>query len=290
MRGIVLAGGTGSRLLPITRGMSKQLLPIYDKPLIYYPISTLMLAGIRDILIICTPRDLELFQRLLGTGKQWGIEFTYAAQQKPAGIAEAFIIGESFIRGEKCALVLGDNIFHGPGLGRTLQEMQKKSGAQIFGYQVSNPSDYGVVQFNENGIPIKIVEKPTTYLSDIAVPGLYFYDDDVVEKAKALRPSARNELEITDLNNLYLANNELSITLLPYGTAWLDTGTVESLHEASNYVRILELRQGLKIGCPEEIAWSQGWINDEELRQLANELGNQVSYSSYLNNLLERKP
>jgi glucose-1-phosphate thymidylyltransferase len=290
MRGIVLAGGTGSRLLPITRGMSKQLLPIYDKPLIYYPISTLMLAGIRDILIICTPRDLELFQRLLGTGKQWGIEFTYAAQQKPAGIAEAFIIGESFIRGEKCALVLGDNIFHGPGLGRTLQEMQKNSGAQIFGYQVSNPSDYGVVQFNENGIPIKIVEKPTTYLSDIAVPGLYFYDDDVVEKAKALRPSARNELEITDLNNLYLANNELSITLLPYGTAWLDTGTVESLHEASNYVRILELRQGLKIGCPEEIAWRQGWINDEELRQLANELGNQVSYSSYLNSLLERKP
>jgi glucose-1-phosphate thymidylyltransferase len=285
MRAIVLAGGTGSRLWPMTRVTSKHLLPVYDKPLIYYSLSTIMLAGIREILIICTPNDLDAFKRLLGTGEQWGIHLDYAVQEQPSGIAEAFIIAEDFIQLQKCALVLGDNIFHGAGVGRKLQELTDVSGAHIFGYQVKNPSDYGVVILDELKGPIKIIEKPTTHVSNIAVPGLYFYDSDVVEKAKTLKPSNRNELEITDLNNLYLAEGRLSLTILPLGTAWLDAGTVETFHEAANYIRILELRQGLKIGCPEEIAWKKGWIDDGQLRELAAHLGS-VSYASYLLGLL----
>lgn len=285
MRGIVLAGGTGSRLWPMTRGISKHLLPVYDKPLIYYPISTLMLAGIKDILIICSPNDLDAFQRLLGTGNQWGINFSYEIQEKPAGIAEAFLIGEDFIEDKRCALVLGDNLFHGAGLGRKLEEFTKTPGAHIFGYQVANPSDYGVVVLDEEGIPIQILEKPSKSVSNVAVPGLYFYENDVVQKSKSLKPSNRGELEITDLNNMYLAENRLSVTMLPQGTAWLDTGTVETLNEASNYVRILEQRQGMKIGCLEEIAWRKGWISDDDLRRLADELG-PTNYASHILSIL----
>jgi glucose-1-phosphate thymidylyltransferase len=287
MRGIVLAGGTGSRLWPITKGISKQLLPIYDKPLIHYPLGTLMLAGIREILLISTPDDIPSFQRLLSNGNTLGIEITYAVQAKPNGLAEAFVIGEDFIGNEKTALILGDNIFHGAGLGTHLKTLNQVSGAHIFAYKVSDPSQYGVVEFRESGGVISIEEKPKTPKSKYAVPGLYFYDNEVVEVAKSLKPSARGELEITSVNQNYLERKKLSLTILERGTAWLDTGTFESFHAASSFVKIVEERQGNKIACLEEIAWRSGWIDDSQLKSLADGYkGN--PYGDYLLQLLEK--
>jgi len=288
MRGIILAGGTGSRLWPITKGVSKQLLPIYDKPLVYYPLSTLMSAGIRDILVITTPHDSPAFQDLLGDGSQWGINLAFAQQPKPEGLAQAFLIGESFIGSEPCALVLGDNVFHGNGLGDELQLLTKPQGATIFAYKVSNPEEYGVVEFAADGRVISIEEKPQHPKSSFAVPGLYFYDNNVVSIAKGVRPSARGELEITAVNSEYLQRGELSVSVLPEGTAWLDSGTFGSLHDASSYVRIVEERQGIKVGCPEEIAWRHNWITDEELQQRADDLL-KSGYGVYLKNLLSAK-
>jgi glucose-1-phosphate thymidylyltransferase len=287
MRGLVLAGGTGSRLWPITKGVSKQLLPVYDKPMIYYPISTLMLAGIRHIGLITTPEDASAFKRLLGDGAQWGIQLTYFEQSKPRGIAESFLIAEDFIAGRNTALVLGDNIFHGAGFGRQLESLEKTDGAQIFAYEVANPRDYGVVEMNDEGIALSIQEKPLDPKSNLAVPGIYFYGNDVVEKVKTLAYSDRDELEISDLNSLYLAEKRLRVSLLPRGTAWLDTGTVENLNDAAAYVRILEHRQGLKVGCIEEIAWRQGWISDSDLKHLASNLVSS-GYGRYLLELLSR--
>ena len=285
MRGIILAGGTGSRLWPITKGVSKQLLPIYDKPLVYYPLSTLMSAGIRDILVITTPHDANAFQDLLGDGSQWGINLTFAQQPKPEGLAQAFLIGEQFISSDSCALVLGDNVFHGNGLGDGLQALTQPIGATIFAYKVSNPEEYGVVEFAPDGRVISIEEKPVHPKSSFAVPGLYFYDNNVVEIAKNVRPSARGELEITAVNSEYLDRGQLSVSVLPEGTAWLDSGTFGSLHDASSYVRIIEERQGVKVGCPEEIAWRHQWISDEELDNCAEELL-KSGYGVYLRNLL----
>lgn len=288
MRGIILAGGTGSRLWPITKGVSKQLLPIYDKPLVYYPLSTLMSAGIQDILVITTPHDSAAFQDLLGDGSQWGINLSFAQQPKPEGLAQAFLIGESFIGRDACALVLGDNVFHGNGLGDELQMLTQPVGATIFAYKVSNPEEYGVVEFAADGRVISIEEKPQRPKSSFAVPGLYFYDNNVVSIAKEVRPSARGELEITAVNSEYLNRGELSVSVLPEGTAWLDSGTFGSLHDASSYVRIVEERQGIKVGCPEEIAWRHNWINDEQLQQRAEELL-KSGYGVYLKNLLSAK-
>jgi glucose-1-phosphate thymidylyltransferase len=285
MRGIILAGGTGSRLWPITKGVSKQLLPIYDKPLVYYPLTTLMSAGIRDILVITTPHDANAFQELLGDGSQWGINLTFAQQPKPEGLAQAFLIGEQFIGADSCALVLGDNVFHGNGLGDGLQALTQPKGATIFAYKVSNPEEYGVVEFAPDGRVISIEEKPVHPKSSFAVPGLYFYDNNVVEIAKNVRPSARGELEITAVNSEYLQREQLLVSVLPEGTAWLDSGTFGSLHDASSYVRIIEERQGIKVGCPEEIAWRHHWITDEELDQRAEELL-KSGYGVYLRNLL----
>jgi glucose-1-phosphate thymidylyltransferase len=285
MRGIILAGGTGSRLWPITKGVSKQLLPIYDKPLVYYPLSTLMSAGIRDILVITTPHDSVAFKDLLGDGSQWGINLTFAQQPKPEGLAQAFLIGEEFIGNDSCALVLGDNVFHGNGLGGELQLLTQPKGATIFAYKVSNPEEYGVVEFSPDGRVISIEEKPTRPKSPFAVPGLYFYDNNVVEIAKNVRPSARGELEITAVNSEYLIRGALSVSVLPEGTAWLDSGTFGSLHDASSYVRIVEERQGIKVGCPEEIAWRHQWITDEQLAQRAEELL-KSGYGVYLKSLL----
>jgi glucose-1-phosphate thymidylyltransferase len=285
MRGIILAGGTGSRLWPITKGVSKQLLPIYDKPLVYYPLSTLMSAGIRDILVITTPHDASAFQDLLGDGSQWGINLVFAQQPKPEGLAQAFLIGEQFIGNDACALVLGDNVFHGNGLGDELQLLTQPKGATIFAYKVSNPEEYGVVEFAPDGRVISIEEKPTRPKSSFAVPGLYFYDNNVVSIAKEVRPSARGELEITAVNSEYLNRGELSVSVLPEGTAWLDSGTFGSLHDASSYVRIVEERQGIKVGCPEEIAWRHHWISNEQLEQRAEELL-KSGYGKYLKNLL----
>lgn len=288
MRGIILAGGTGSRLWPITKGVSKQLLPIYDKPLVYYPLSTLMSAGIQDILIITTPHDSSAFRDLLGDGSQWGINLSFAQQPRPEGLAQAFLIGESFIGDETCALVLGDNVFHGNGLGDELQLLTNPKGATVFAYKVSNPQEYGVVEFGADGRVISIEEKPTHPKSSFAVPGLYFYDNNVVEIAKNVRPSARGELEITAVNSEYLRQGKLSVSVLPEGTAWLDSGTFGSLHDASSYVRIVEERQGIKVGCLEEISWRRNWITDEQLGQRAEELL-KSGYGVYLRNLLLSK-
>jgi glucose-1-phosphate thymidylyltransferase len=286
MRGIILAGGTGSRLWPVTVSVSKQLLPVYDKPLIYYPLSTLMSAGVRDILVITTPEDSEQFVRLLGDGSQFGVNLTYLVQSKPEGLAQAFIIGESFIGSEECALVLGDNIFHGAGLGTELGELGKIDGGLIFAYRVSDPSSYGVVEFSNDGIAISIEEKPLNPKSNFAVPGLYFYDSEVVEIAKNIKPSDRGELEITAVNNEYLQQGKLSVRVIPEGTAWLDSGTFESLHDAANYVRVIEERQGIKVCCPEEIAWRKSWITDSQLAESAQQLSNS-GYGNYLSALLK---
>ena len=287
MKGIILAGGTGSRLWPVTIGVSKQLLPVYDKPLIYYPLSTLMSAGIREILVITTPEDSAAFQRLLGDGSQLGIEITYAVQPRPEGLAQAFVIGESFINGGSCALVLGDNIFHGTGLGAELLAAKDIKGALIFAYRVSDPSAYGVVEFSPSGQAISIEEKPNEPKSNYAVPGLYFYDKDVVEIAKNVVPSARGELEITAVNNEYMSRGALSVRVLPEGTAWLDSGTFESLHDAASYVRIIEERQGTKVCCPEQIAWENGWISNQGLTEIANKFA-KTGYGTYLSRLLEK--
>ena len=287
MRGIILAGGVGSRLWPITLGVSKQLIPVYDKPLIYYPISTLMSAGIRDILVITTLNDIEAFRKLLGDGSQFGINIEFAGQPSPDGLAQAFIIGESFIGNEGCALVLGDNLFHGYALAETLKTVGTPNGALIFAYKVSNPREYGVVEFDDLGRAISIEEKPLVPKSDFAVPGLYFYDNDVIEIARAVRPSPRGELEITSVNSEYLERGSLKVQVLPEGTAWLDSGTFASLHDASSYVRIVEERQGVKVGCPEEVAWRQGWLTDDELIAAATRLKNS-GYGDYLAKLLKK--
>ncbi|WP_279102904.1 glucose-1-phosphate thymidylyltransferase RfbA [Gordonia paraffinivorans] len=287
MRGIILAGGTGSRLHPITQGVSKQLVPVYDKPMIYYPLSTLMLAGIRDILVITTPHDAPAFQGLLGDGEQFGISLTYKTQPSPDGLAQAFTLGADHIGDDSVALVLGDNIFYGPGLGSRLQGFENVDGGAVFAYWVSNPEAYGVVEFDEHGTAISLEEKPAQPKSNFAVPGLYFYDNEVVEIARGLRPSARGEYEITDINAHYLERGKLSVTVLPRGTAWLDTGTFDSLLDAGNFVRTVEQRQGLKIACPEEIAWRRGFLTDDELRSRAEEL-TKSGYGAYLLELLER--
>ena len=287
MKGIVLAGGTGSRLWPITKGVSKQLLPVYDKPLIHYPLGTLFLAGIDEILIITTPQDRSSFERLLGDGSQYGCSFHYESQEKPNGLAEAFLIGENFIGGDDVALVLGDNIFHGVGLGKQLRAIETTGGATIFAYRVSNPESYGVVEFAPDGRVVSIEEKPTKPKSNFAVPGLYFYDSRVVEIAKLIKPSARGELEITSVNEQYMKEGRLSTRILERGTTWLDTGTFETLHAASSYVQIIEERQGSKISCLEEIAWNNGWISDERLLEIADTYkGN--PYGNYLRGLLVR--
>ncbi|WP_345148702.1 glucose-1-phosphate thymidylyltransferase RfbA [Arthrobacter ginkgonis] len=285
MRGIVLAGGTGSRLHPITLGISKQLVPVYDKPMIYYPLSTLMLAGIRDILVITTPQDQDQFQRLLGDGSQWGINLTYKTQPSPDGLAQAFVIGAEHIGTEGAALVLGDNIFHGPGLGRQLRKLTRGEGATVFGYHVADPTAYGVVEFDADGHAVSLEEKPAHPKSNYAVPGLYFYDNDVVEIARNLKPSARGELEITDVNRTYLEAGRLNVQVLRRGTAWLDTGTFETLNDAGIYIRTIEARQGQKIGVPEEIAWRYGFIDDGQLSALADKLG-KSGYGQYLLGLL----
>lgn len=286
MKGIILAGGFGSRLSPVTKALSKQLLPVYDKPMIYYGISTLMLAGIKDLLLIVDPRHSEQFSALLGDGSDFGINIETAIQQQPKGIAEAFLIGESFIEDGNVALMLGDNIFHGSGLGSSLQGNSDVVGAKIFANWVSNPKEYGVVSFDESGKAISIEEKPGNPKSSYAVPGLYFYDNQVVEIAKRLSPSPRGELEITDVNNSYLEMGQLEVQVLPRGTAWMDTGTFEALADATEYVRAVEKRQGLKIGCPEEVAWRMGFIDANQLEKLAQPLM-RSGYGRYLLSLLE---
>jgi glucose-1-phosphate thymidylyltransferase len=285
MKGIVLAGGTGSRLWPITRSISKQLLPVYDKPMIYYPISTLMLAGIREILIITTPHDQSQFNELLGDGSHLGVSFQYAQQPEPKGLAQAFTIGEDFLAGDSCLMILGDNIFHGSGLGRDLIHELPSSGAHVFTYEVSNPSDYGILEVDQNGKPISITEKPSKYISSMAVTGLYFFDGNVASVAKEVKPSARGELEITSVIDHYLKSGTLSFTQLSRGTAWLDTGNPNSLNDAAAYVKIIEDRTGLKIACLEEISFLQGWITPAQL-QTRIEQYKMNSYAKYLQRLI----
>jgi len=287
MRGIILAGGSGTRLHPITIGISKQLLPVYDKPMVYYPLSTLMMAGIRDILVITTPHDAAGFRRLLGDGSQFGINLSWVTQDNPDGLAQAFVLGADHIGNDSVALVLGDNIFYGPGLGTSLSRFQNVSGGAIFAYWVANPSAYGVVEFDDEGMALSLEEKPQTPKSHYAVPGLYFYDNDVVEIARGLKKSERGEYEITEVNQIYLDLGRLSVEVLARGTAWLDTGTVDSLLDASDFVRTLELRQGLKVSVPEEVAWRRGWIDDEQLAQRARPLV-KSGYGGYLLELLSR--
>ncbi|WP_104061105.1 glucose-1-phosphate thymidylyltransferase RfbA [Arthrobacter sp. 4R501] len=287
MRGIILAGGTGSRLHPITLGISKQLVPVYDKPMIYYPLSTLILAGIRDILIITTPHDADQFQRLLGDGSQFGVNITYAQQPSPDGLAQAFILGAEHIGDGPVALVLGDNIFYGRGMGTQLRRFSDIDGGAVFGYWVADPSAYGVVEFDDEGKAISLEEKPAKPKSHYAVPGLYFYDNDVVQIAKDLKPSPRGELEITDVNRVYLERGRLQVEILPRGTAWLDTGTFDSLNEASEFIHTVQKRQGLSIGCPEEISWRLGFLSDAELQERAEPLV-KSGYGKYLLELLDQ--
>jgi len=285
MKGIILAGGAGTRLHPITRAISKQLMPVYDKPMIYYPLSTLLLAGIREILIITTPEDLGQFEKLLGDGSAWGISLSYAVQPRPEGLAQAFIIGADFIGQDAVALVLGDNIFYGTGLGASLRKKTDLKGGHVFAYHVSEPTAYGVVEFDQNGAVLSIEEKPAKPKSSFAVPGLYFYDNDVVEIAANLVPSARGELEITGVNEDYLRRGALSVTVLPRGTAWFDTGTFQGLLDASQFVAVVEARQGHKIGCVEEIAWRNGWLSDPQFSDLADPLV-KSGYGIYLHSVL----
>ena len=288
MKGIILAGGSGTRLYPITMGISKQLMPIYDKPMIYYPLSTLMLAGIKDILIITTPEDQQQFMRLLGDGKKWGCNIEYAKQEVPNGLAQAFVIGEKFIGNDKVALVLGDNIFYGSGFSKLLQQAANSGQPTIFAYPVSDPERYGVVEFDENLAAVSLEEKPLKPKSNFAVPGLYFYDNSVVKIAKELKPGPRGEYEIAYLNKIYLEQKKLQVAVLDRGFAWLDTGTFDSLSDASEYVRVIEKRQGLKIGCPEEIAWRMGFINLDQLNSLAQGLI-KSGYGQYLLNIIEKQ-
>ena len=287
MRGIILAGGSGTRLYPITQGVSKQLLPVYDKPMIYYPLSTLIMAGIRDILIISTREEQPAFERLLGDGSQFGISITHAVQDRPEGLAQAFIIGADHIGTGSVALILGDNIFYGPGVGTNLKRFAGIDGGAIFAYWVANPSDYGVVEFDSGGRVLALEEKPAAPKSNYAIPGLYFYDNDVIEIARSLTPSARGELEITAVNQAYLAAGRLKVEVLPRGSAWLDTGTFDSLLEAGNFVRTIESRQGLKIACPEEIAWRMGFIDDDQMAERAHTVL-RSGYGQYLLELLKR--
>lgn len=285
MKGIILAGGTGSRLFPLTTVISKQLLPVYDKPMIYYPLASLMAAGLREILVIVTPRDEASFRALLGDGSQWGMTIEYVVQQKPEGLAQAFILAEHFLAGDKAALILGDNIFHGVGLGTQLKQLTDPDGGVVFAYQVANPSEYGVIEFDQSGNVVSIEEKPQNPKSDFAIPGLYFFDEQVVDIAKNVKPSPRGELEITSVMTEYLQRGKLKVEVLPRGTAWLDTGTFNTLHEAGTYVRIIEERQGARVGCVEEIAWRNGWIDSAQLTVLAEK---QLSsgYGEYLMSLM----
>jgi glucose-1-phosphate thymidylyltransferase len=281
VKGIILAGGTGSRLWPITKGVSKQLLPVYDKPMLHYPLATLMAAGIQEILVITTPEDSESFSRLLGDGSAWGMTISFATQPKPDGLAQAFLIGEEFLDGDSAALILGDNLFYGPSLGRKLADLTSVVGAHVFAYEVANPSEYGVVAFDDAGVATSIEEKPVNPKSSYAVPGLYFYDNTVVEVAKSIKPSARGELEITAVNDHYLQAGALKVAVLERGTAWLDTGTFRSLQDAGEFVRVMEDRTGTKVGCVEEIAWRNGWITSAQLFELAQPLL-KSGYGDYL--------